>query len=68
MMSRNLVWIDQVDLGSADLLKESRRHLEFLHDQLRVTGMTLDESRSSIDESWELLARLSKLRPGHYLA
>ncbi len=68
MMSRNLVWIDQVDLGSADLLKESRRHLEFLRDQLRVTGMTLDESQSSIDESWELLTRLSKLGPGHYPA
>jgi len=67
MTSRSLVWSGQVDLGSSDLLRESRRHLDFLHDQLRTTGSTLDTARSCIDESWEMLARLSKLKPEPYL-
>ncbi len=66
-MSRSLVSIDQGDLGSSDTLRESRRHLDFLRDQLRTTGNTLDTARSCIDESWELLARLSALAPGQYL-
>lgn len=64
---RSLVWIDQVDLGTSDMLRESRRHLGFLRDQLRTTRQALDDTRSSIDESWELLAKLSRIKPAEYL-
>src|SRR5262249_33315072 len=55
--SRSLVWVEQVDLGSAEMLKESRRHLDFLRGQLRETNDAIDSARSCIDASWELLAQ-----------
>lgn len=66
MKSGSLVWIDQIDLGSSDLLRESRRHLDFLRSQLRATGDALDEARACIDASWELLAELNRTKPREY--
>jgi hypothetical protein len=56
------MWVEQVDVGTSETLKESRRHLDFLRDQLRVTSHAIDSARSCIDESWELLAQLSPPR------
>jgi hypothetical protein len=60
MRSSQLVWVDQADLGSAEMLEESRRHLDFLHDQLRATNDAIDSARSCIDGSWELLAQFNR--------
>ena len=58
--SYSLVWVEQVDLGSAEMLKESRRHLEFLRVQLRTTNDAIDSARSCVDASWELLAQFDR--------
>ncbi len=50
--------VDQLDLGSAEMLKESRRHLDFLRGQRRAADNTLDAAKMCIDESWELLTQL----------
>jgi hypothetical protein len=67
MRSRSLLWLEQVDLGTSEALGESRRHLDFLRGQLRATGHVIDTARSSIDESWELLAKLRALETTPYL-
>jgi len=59
------VRVEQADLGTSEMLRESRRHLDFLRGQLRATGDTIDAARWCIDESWELLAQFNAYRrPG----
>jgi hypothetical protein len=60
--SLSAVWVDQIDLGSTELLRESRRHLDFLRGQLRAADHALDAAKMCIDESRELLVQFSHVK------
>ena len=60
MRSRNLAWIERVDLGASDALKESRSHLDFLRRQLRASSIMIEGARACINESLERLAGLDE--------
>src|SRR5262249_24205374 len=66
MKGRNVMWVEQVDLGASEVVRESRHHLDLLRVQLRATSHAIDSARWCIDESWELLANLNTVKaPPH---